>query len=157
MWMPPSTSFTSYTWSASVAGPLITAPLVMSNREPWHWHMIVVPTSKPRRASTPNRRPPGARKDEHVVEVFDSLDPVRLGAGKPQEVRKIPLGLRTVFVLPTTTGFHDANPVTLLRGAEGDNVSPEARADDGHVVVEAHHALAPSAERITVRVGLARR
>ena len=33
--------------SASVAGPLITAPVVMSNREPWHWHMIVVPVSKP--------------------------------------------------------------------------------------------------------------
>jgi hypothetical protein len=28
---------------ASVAGPLTTAPLVMSNRDPWHWHMTVVP------------------------------------------------------------------------------------------------------------------
>jgi len=30
-----------------VAGPLITAPVDMSNREPWHWHMIVVPVSRP--------------------------------------------------------------------------------------------------------------
>jgi hypothetical protein len=29
-----------------VAGPLITAPVDMSNREPWHWHMIVVPVSR---------------------------------------------------------------------------------------------------------------
>src|SRR5216684_7978197 len=45
--MAPPTSCTSYTLSASVAGPLITAPVVMSNREPWHWHMIVVPVSRP--------------------------------------------------------------------------------------------------------------
>jgi hypothetical protein len=37
--MVPSTSCTSYTLSGSVAGPLITAPVVMSNREPWHWHI----------------------------------------------------------------------------------------------------------------------
>jgi hypothetical protein len=37
------TSRTSYTFSALVAGPLITAPVVMSKSEPWHWHMIVVP------------------------------------------------------------------------------------------------------------------
>jgi pimeloyl-ACP methyl ester carboxylesterase len=43
----PSTSCTSRTLSAWVAGPLITAPVAMSNREPWHWHMIVVPVSKP--------------------------------------------------------------------------------------------------------------
>lgn len=43
----PSSSCTSYTVRAFVAGPLITAPDVMSNREPWHWHMIVVPFSKP--------------------------------------------------------------------------------------------------------------
>ncbi len=45
----PSTSCTSRTLSAWVAGPLITAPVAMSNREPWHWHMIVVPVSKPPR------------------------------------------------------------------------------------------------------------
>ena len=33
--------------SASVAGPLTTAPLMMSKREPWHWHMSVVPVSRP--------------------------------------------------------------------------------------------------------------
>src|SRR5580704_15516640 len=30
------TSCTSYTLSDFLAGPLITAPVVMSNREPWH-------------------------------------------------------------------------------------------------------------------------
>ena len=38
---------TSYTLSGSVAGPLITAPVVTSNREPWHWHISVVPVSRP--------------------------------------------------------------------------------------------------------------
>ena len=33
--------------SASVAGPRSTAPVVTSNREPWHWHMMVVPVSSP--------------------------------------------------------------------------------------------------------------
>lgn len=28
-------------------GPLITAPVAMSNREPWHWQMIVVLVSIP--------------------------------------------------------------------------------------------------------------
>ena len=45
--MVPSTSRTGYTFNASLAGPLITAPVVMSNREPWHWHMIVIPTRRP--------------------------------------------------------------------------------------------------------------
>ena len=47
MRMLPSTSCTSYWFKGSVAGPLITAPVVMSNREPWHWHMSVVPVSSP--------------------------------------------------------------------------------------------------------------
>jgi hypothetical protein len=29
------------------AGPLTTAPVVTSNSEPWHWHVIVVPASNP--------------------------------------------------------------------------------------------------------------
>ena len=33
--------------SASVAGPSMTAPVVMSNREPWHWHMSVMPVRRP--------------------------------------------------------------------------------------------------------------
>ena len=31
------------------AGPRSTAPEVTSNCEPWHWHMIVVPVSRPGR------------------------------------------------------------------------------------------------------------
>ena len=34
--MVPSTSCTWYMFSASLAGPLMTAPVVMSNLEPWH-------------------------------------------------------------------------------------------------------------------------
>ena len=51
----PSTSCTSYTLSALIAGPLIAAPVAMSKREPWHWHIIVVPRASPRRAGTPQR------------------------------------------------------------------------------------------------------
>jgi len=43
----PSTTCISYTLSGRDAGPLTTAPVVMSNSEPWHWHMIVVPVSRP--------------------------------------------------------------------------------------------------------------
>jgi hypothetical protein len=45
--MVPETSWTSYTLSDLVAGPSITAPVVISNLEPWHWHMITVPVSRP--------------------------------------------------------------------------------------------------------------
>ena len=38
---------TSYTLSGRAAGPLTTPPVVTSNSEPWHWHMIVVPVSSP--------------------------------------------------------------------------------------------------------------
>jgi hypothetical protein len=85
-----------------------------------------------------------AAQDEHVVEVLDPLDPVQLRAGKPQEARQVPLGLRDVFVFPAPAGFHHADPVALLRGAERGDAPAEPRADDQHVVVEARHELSPS-------------
>ena len=45
--MLPSTSCTGYTLRLLVAGPFMTAPVAMSNREPWHWHMMIVPVSRP--------------------------------------------------------------------------------------------------------------
>ena len=45
--MLPSATCTSYTPSGRDAGPRTTAPVVTSNSEPWHWHMIVVPVSSP--------------------------------------------------------------------------------------------------------------
>ena len=45
--MLPSVTRTAYTLSGRDAGPLTTAPVVTSNSEPWHWHMIVVPVSSP--------------------------------------------------------------------------------------------------------------
>src|SRR5262249_9400322 len=43
----PSSSSTVYVFSAVVAGPLITAPEEISNREPWHWHIIALSVSRP--------------------------------------------------------------------------------------------------------------
>ena len=45
--MPPSATCTSYTLSGRAAGPWITAPVVTSNSEPWHWHVITVLVSSP--------------------------------------------------------------------------------------------------------------
>jgi hypothetical protein len=84
-----------------------------------------------------------ARQDEHVVQRFDSLDPVQLRRGQPQEMRQIPLRLRNIFVLPTPAGLHDANPIALLRGTECGDASPEPRADNQHVVVGSRHESAP--------------
>ena len=84
-----------------------------------------------------------AAQDEHVVEVLDPLDPVQLGGGKPQETRQVPLSLRDVLVAPASAGFHDADPVALLRRAERGDAAAEPRADDQHVVVEARHELCP--------------
>jgi hypothetical protein len=109
--MLPSTSCTPYTLSASVAGPLITAPVVMSNREPWHWHMIVVPVSGPpesghawsvqvHNASTE----PGADDHHVVVEAFDELAPslVVMGLRRRHHPGRV-AGLRAKRIQLTTT------------------------------------------------------
>jgi hypothetical protein len=54
--MLPSATCTSYTLSGRAAGPRTTAPVVTSNSEPWHWHMIMVPVSKPPESGTSGRR-----------------------------------------------------------------------------------------------------
>ena len=80
-----------------------------------------------------------AGEDQHVVEVLDPLDAVQLRRREPQEVRQVPLRLRDVLVLPAPAGFHDADPVALLRGTQRGDAAAEPRADDHHVVVEARH------------------
>jgi hypothetical protein len=66
-----------------------------------------------------------AAQDEHVVEVLDPLDPVQLRAGEPQKTRQIPLDPGDVFVFPAPVGFHDADPVALLRGPQRGDASAE--------------------------------
>src|ERR1700722_13709101 len=90
---------------------------------------------------------PRTAEDEHVVEVLDPLNPVELCRGKPQEPRQVPLALRDLFVWPPLAGFHDTDPVTLLRGSESGNASTESRANDNDVVVEFRHEVFPSPTR----------
>ena len=74
--MVPPTSCTSYILSACVAGPLITEPVVMSKREPWHWHMIVVPVSSPAESGVlpiPSSNRSRSRAVLHCKRADDSL------------------------------------------------------------------------------------
>ena len=85
-----------------------------------------------------------ATEDEHIVQVFDPLNPVQLCRGEPQIVLQFPVGLRNVFVFPAPASLHDANPVALLSGTERGYASAEPGADDQNVVVEGGHELFPS-------------
>ena len=73
----------------------------------------------------------------HLVQVVD-LDAEFLG--QIQVIRR-QLVLRVVPATVVAAGFHDADPVALLRGAERGDAPAEPRADDQHVVVEARHEL----------------
>jgi len=82
---------------------------------------------------------PRAAQDEHVVEVLDPLDPVQLRARKPQEARQVPLGLRNVFVLPALAGFHDADPVALLRGPQRGDAPAERQLGNDRPLALTHN------------------
>jgi hypothetical protein len=72
--MLPSATCTSYTLSGRGAGPLITAPVLTSNSEPWHWHMIVVPVSNP-----PGKRAGVVSAGAEVVERVETIAGTRNG------------------------------------------------------------------------------
>jgi hypothetical protein len=65
-------------WSGLVAGPLITAPVVISNLEPWHWHMMVVPASRPPESGHPS-----------LVQVQMSSNAYRRSSTRATEIRAL--------------------------------------------------------------------
>jgi len=88
----------------------------------------------------------GSGEHHDVLEDVDALDAGAAEGRSPQESAQAPRGLGEVGVREAPTGLEHSDAVALLRETQRGDRATEARAHDEDVVVEASHALPPSAE-----------
>ena len=76
-----------------------------------------------------------ARENQAVAQQVDALNAVATELRRPQEAFEIPAGLGEILVLVPTSGFENADPVTLLDEAQCGDAAAEPGSDDQYVVI----------------------